>query len=77
LALVHPDRVPFPIEHGALAGEIPGASLMRLADAGHGLLPVDWESGRTGDPRPHGKRPGGEGRDGESVTVVLGLRSSD
>lgn len=34
----------FPVEHGeALAAEIPGASLMRLEDAGHGLLQADWE----------------------------------
>ncbi len=34
----------FPIEHGqALAAEIPEASLMRLGDAGHGLLRADWE----------------------------------
>jgi pimeloyl-ACP methyl ester carboxylesterase len=33
----------FPIEHGeALAGEIPGAKLLRLDGAGHGLLPDDW-----------------------------------
>jgi pimeloyl-ACP methyl ester carboxylesterase len=33
----------FPIEHGqALAFEIPKASLVRLEDAGHGLLGADW-----------------------------------
>ena len=34
----------FPVEHGeALAAEIPGASLVRLDGAGHGLLRTDWE----------------------------------
>jgi pimeloyl-ACP methyl ester carboxylesterase len=34
----------FPIEHGeALAEEIPGASLVRLEGAGHGLLRDDWD----------------------------------
>ena len=34
----------FPVEHGeALAAEIPGASLLRLEGAGHGLLRTDWE----------------------------------
>lgn len=33
----------FPIEHGvALAEEIPGARLLRLNDAGHGVEPADW-----------------------------------
>jgi pimeloyl-ACP methyl ester carboxylesterase len=33
----------FPLEHGhALAKEIPGASLMTLEDAGHGIDPADW-----------------------------------
>jgi pimeloyl-ACP methyl ester carboxylesterase len=35
----------FPVEHGeALAGEIPGARLLRLEDAGHGVDPADWEA---------------------------------
>jgi pimeloyl-ACP methyl ester carboxylesterase len=35
----------FPPEHGeALAGEIPGARLLTLADAGHGVYPADWEA---------------------------------
>jgi pimeloyl-ACP methyl ester carboxylesterase len=34
----------FPIEHGeALAGEIPGARLLRLEGAGHGVDRADWE----------------------------------
>jgi pimeloyl-ACP methyl ester carboxylesterase len=34
----------FPIEHGkALAEEIPGASLLVLEDAGHGVYRPDWE----------------------------------
>jgi pimeloyl-ACP methyl ester carboxylesterase len=34
----------FPLEHGeALAQAIPGAGLLRLDDAGHGLDPADWE----------------------------------
>jgi pimeloyl-ACP methyl ester carboxylesterase len=33
----------FPLEHGeALAGEIPGAQLLRLEDAGHGIDRTDW-----------------------------------
>lgn len=35
----------FPIEHGeALAGEIPGARLLLLEGAGHGIHRADWES---------------------------------
>lgn len=35
----------FPIEHGeALAEEIPGARLLRLEGAGHGVDRADWES---------------------------------
>jgi pimeloyl-ACP methyl ester carboxylesterase len=35
----------FPIEHGeALAGEIPGATLLRLEGAGHGLEQADWDT---------------------------------
>ena len=35
----------FPIEHGeALAGEIPGAGLLRLEGAGHGVDRADWDS---------------------------------
>ena len=35
----------FPIEHGvALAAEIPGARLMRLEGAGHGLDPADHDT---------------------------------
>ena len=35
----------FPIEHGeALAGEIPGAELLRLDGAGHGVDPADSET---------------------------------
>jgi len=34
----------FPLAHGeALAEEIPGASLMTLDGAGHGIEPADWE----------------------------------
>jgi pimeloyl-ACP methyl ester carboxylesterase len=34
----------FPIEHGeALAGQIPGARLLRLRGAGHGVTQADWE----------------------------------
>jgi pimeloyl-ACP methyl ester carboxylesterase len=34
----------FPLEHGeALAADIPGASLLRLDGAGHGLYRDDWE----------------------------------
>ena len=34
----------FPIEHGeALADAIPGAQLLRLADAGHGIDRTDWD----------------------------------
>jgi pimeloyl-ACP methyl ester carboxylesterase len=34
----------FPIGHGeALADEVPGAKLLRLEDAGHGLDRADWE----------------------------------
>jgi pimeloyl-ACP methyl ester carboxylesterase len=35
----------FPVEHGgALAAEIPGATLMRLEGAGHGVERADWEA---------------------------------
>jgi pimeloyl-ACP methyl ester carboxylesterase len=35
----------FPIEHGAaLANEIPGARLLPLEGAGHGVDPADWET---------------------------------
>ncbi|MGH3139103.1 MAG: alpha/beta fold hydrolase [Gaiellales bacterium] len=35
----------FPIEHGeALASGIPGARLLRLEDAGHGVEPADWQT---------------------------------
>ena len=35
----------FPIAHGeALAEEIPGARLLRLKDAGHGVDPADWKA---------------------------------
>jgi pimeloyl-ACP methyl ester carboxylesterase len=35
----------FPVRHGeALAEEIPGASLLRLTDAGHGVERPDWET---------------------------------
>ena len=34
----------FPIQHGeTLAAEIPGATLLTLEDAGHGLDRADWE----------------------------------
>ena len=34
----------FPIEHGqALAEEIPGARLLPLEGAGHGVYRADWE----------------------------------
>ena len=35
----------FPIEHGeVLASAIPGARLLRLEGAGHGVEPADWET---------------------------------
>jgi pimeloyl-ACP methyl ester carboxylesterase len=35
----------FPIEHGAaLADEIPGATLLRVEGAGHGVYRADWEA---------------------------------
>jgi pimeloyl-ACP methyl ester carboxylesterase len=35
----------FPIEHGrALAGAIPGARLLALQGAGHGIERADWEA---------------------------------
>jgi pimeloyl-ACP methyl ester carboxylesterase len=35
----------FPLEHGqAPAGEIPGAGLLRLEGAGHGVDRADWET---------------------------------
>jgi pimeloyl-ACP methyl ester carboxylesterase len=35
----------FPIEHGeALADEIPGATLLPLEGAGHGVYGADWEA---------------------------------
>ncbi len=35
----------FPLEHGeALGGEIPGARLLTLDGAGHGVYPPDWET---------------------------------
>jgi pimeloyl-ACP methyl ester carboxylesterase len=35
----------FPLEHGeALADEIPGATLLRLEGAGHGISRADWEA---------------------------------
>ncbi|MCW2933597.1 MAG: catD1 [Actinomycetia bacterium] len=35
----------FPVRHGeALAEEIPGATLLRLTDAGHGVERPDWET---------------------------------
>ena len=35
----------FPLEHGeALAAEIPGATLLRLVGAGHGVYRADWET---------------------------------
>jgi pimeloyl-ACP methyl ester carboxylesterase len=35
----------FPIEHGdALADDVPGARLLRLTDAGHGVEQPDWET---------------------------------
>jgi pimeloyl-ACP methyl ester carboxylesterase len=35
----------FPLAHGqALADEIPGARLLRLDGAGHGVIPPDWET---------------------------------
>jgi pimeloyl-ACP methyl ester carboxylesterase len=65
----------FPIGHGeALAEEIPGARLLRLEGAGHGVYRPDWEQivaairelhvgldfSETGsDPRPNGRSPTG------------------
>ena len=35
----------FPLEHGeALADEIPGARLLTLEEAGHGVDRADWET---------------------------------
>jgi pimeloyl-ACP methyl ester carboxylesterase len=35
----------FPLEHGeTLADEIPGARLLTLEDAGHGVDRADWET---------------------------------
>jgi pimeloyl-ACP methyl ester carboxylesterase len=35
----------FPLRHGvALAREIPGARLLRLREAGHGVSRPDWET---------------------------------
>jgi pimeloyl-ACP methyl ester carboxylesterase len=35
----------FPLPHGeALSAEIPGAELLTLEGAGHGIDPIDWES---------------------------------
>jgi pimeloyl-ACP methyl ester carboxylesterase len=35
----------FPLEHGlALAKEIPGAKLLRLEGAGHGIERADWKT---------------------------------
>jgi len=35
----------FPLEHGrALADEIPGAELLVLEGAGHGVVRADWET---------------------------------
>jgi pimeloyl-ACP methyl ester carboxylesterase len=35
----------FPVEHGeALAEAIPGARLLRLGGAGHGVSPADWDA---------------------------------
>jgi pimeloyl-ACP methyl ester carboxylesterase len=49
----------FPIEHGAaLAREIPGARLLRLEDAGHGIDHVDWET-ITGAILAHTAQSGG------------------
>ncbi len=44
--VVHGSADPmFPIAHGeALAEEIPGARLLRLEGAGHGVYRADWES---------------------------------
>ena len=44
----------FPIEHGqALAREIPGARLLPLEGAGHGVERADWEIIVRRDPRSH------------------------
>ena len=44
----------FPIEHAeALAAEIPGARLLTLDDAGHGVERADWEDNRRRDRRAH------------------------
>ena len=44
--VIHGDADPmFPLEHGkALVAEIPGARLLTLADAGHGVERADWEA---------------------------------
>jgi pimeloyl-ACP methyl ester carboxylesterase len=44
--VIHGDADPlFPLEHGqALAAEIPGARLLTLAGAGHGVDRADWET---------------------------------
>ena len=44
----------FPLEHGqALAEEIPGARLLTLDGAGHGVDRADWETIVASDPRAH------------------------
>ena len=40
----------------ALAEEIPGASLLTLDGAGHGVERADWDTDRPRDPRAHGRR---------------------
>jgi len=44
----------FPIEHGAaLAREIPGATLLTLVEAGHGIERADFEEVARADRRSH------------------------
>ena len=47
----------FPLEHGrALAEEIPGARLLTLEGAGHGVERADWDAIVPRDPRAHCRR---------------------
>jgi pimeloyl-ACP methyl ester carboxylesterase len=64
--VIHGDADPmFPLEHGqALAEEIPGARLLVLEGAGHGVERADWDAIARAildhtAPRTHRHRPGG------------------
>ena len=59
----------FPLEHGeALAEEIPGARLLTLEGAGHGVDRADWETIVRRDPRAH--RPRRSWRSEEDATMT-------